>query len=350
MNAKRIVLLTLIGLFACCVCSCNDQRAADKKEGVVISGAGATFPAPLYSNWIEKFSDLDPNVRISYAAVGSGEGIRRFTSGDVDFGASDAAMTDAEMKMVDRGVKLIPATAGIIVLAYNLPGLNGDLKLSRSVYLDIFTGKIKHWNDARITELNHGLNLPNSEIMLVVRHDSSGTTYAFTNHLASISKADPVNHLKATKLMVWPKNSMLANGNEGVAGRIRMTHGSIGYVEYGFAPRAGLKMAVLENKANNFVKPSPTSGRDSLANTVSVMPENLRLFIPDPDGADSYPIVTYSWLLLFSKYSDSNKLSALKKFVKWALKDGQQYSDEWGFCMLPEAVVHKALSAVESIQ
>jgi phosphate transport system substrate-binding protein len=350
MNVFKIVLIATIAYCSLLLSACNQKPALPEKPAVTISGAGATFPAPLYAKWIHNYSTIAPDLEISYAAVGSGEGVRRFTTGEVDFGASDAAMSDAEIKMVDRGVKLIPATAGIIVLAYNLPGLNGDLKLSRSVYLDIFMGKIKHWKDPRIQQLNPGLNLPSWEIIPVVRHDSSGTTYAFTNHLAAIGASNGSYNLKATKLMAWPSNSMVANGNEGVAGRIRITHGSIGYVEYGFAPRAGLSMAVIENKAGNFVKPSPDNGTDTLANTVALMPENLRLFMKDPEGEYSYPIVTYSWLLLYGSYPDSNKLAYLKKFIEWSLNEGQQFSSDWGFCKLPPGVVQKSIDALNSIQ
>ena len=214
---------------------------------------------------------------MSYDAVGSGEGTRQFMAGTVDFGASDAAMRDDQMAAVARGVQLLPAVAGSIVLAYNLDGLGGDLKLTRDVYVDIFLGKIKTWDDSRIKAINPGLRLPNDNIALVVRQDSSGTTYAFTNHLSAISDTWRDRGPGVGQMIDWPGNAMVAPGNEGVAGRIKMSQGAIGYVEYGIAQRAGLSMAWLENKAGQFVQPHGGSGLATLLNVT--IPQN-RAFFP----------------------------------------------------------------------
>lgn len=349
MNSRRIVLLTSVIVFAGWICSYGDQPAGVKPENVLIGGAGATFPEPLYKNWIDRYSKITSGVRITYEGVGSGEGINRFISNKVDFGASDSAMNDAEIGKVDRGVKLIPATAGIVVLAYNLPNLNGELKLPQSVYRDIFIGKIVRWNDSRIREANPGLNLPSREIILVARQDSSGTTFAFTNNLASIGNDWKNAGFGVSKLVNWPGNAMVLRGNEGVAGRIRISVGSIGYVEYGYAQRAGLPMAWLENKSGIFIKPSPESGSIALANAEQAMPENLRLFLPNPEGKNSYPIVTYSWLLLYKQYHDKIKSEALKKFVRWAITEGQQFSSELGYVPLPLGVRKRGEAALEEI-
>jgi len=279
-----------------------------------IHGAGATFPAPLYKKWIEEYQKRRPEVMLSYDVVGSGEGVKEFMAGRVDFGASDAAMSDAQIAEVVRGVQLVPAVAGSIVLAYNLEGLGGDLKLTREVYVDIFLGKIKSWDDLRIKRINPELNLPKSDISLVVRQDGSGTTYAFTNHLSAISDEWRDRGPGVGTLIDWPGNAMAARGNEGVAGRIKIRKGSIGYVEYGMARRAGLSMAWLENKAGQFIEPHGGSGLAMLLNTP--LPQNLRVFFPDPDGQDSYPVVTYSWLLLYRQYDDAQKLGALKQFIR----------------------------------
>ena len=198
---------------------------------------------------------------ISYEAVGSGEGIKRFMDQEVDFGASDAAMSDEQMTQVARGVKLIPATAGTIALACNLKGLTGPLKLPRDVYVDIFLGTIKDWNDPRLLQANPGLNLPANPIILVTRLESSGTTYALTNHLSAISPAWRDRGPGVGKLIEWPTHPMTARANEGVAGRIKITEGSMGYAEYGYAQRAGLPMAWLESKAGNFIAPNLTVAR-----------------------------------------------------------------------------------------
>jgi phosphate transport system substrate-binding protein len=314
-----------------------------------IHGAGATFPAPLYKKWIEEYHHKRRSeVVVSYDAIGSGEGIKQFMAGAVDFGASDAAMSDAQMAEVARGVQLVPAVAGSIVLAYNLEGLGGELKLSREVYVDLFLGKITHWNDIRIKRINPNLNLPKSDIALVVRQDGSGTTYAFTNHLSAVSDEWRDRGPGVGTLIEWPGNAMAARGNEGVAGRLKMSKGSIGYVEYGIARRAGLAMVWLENRAGQFIEPHGGSGLATLLNTP--LPENLRVFFPDPDGQDSYPIVTYSWLLLYRQYDDAPKLAALKQFARWCLTTGQEFNESLGFVRLPPPVMARAIAALEGIR
>jgi phosphate transport system substrate-binding protein len=266
----------------------------------------------------------------------------------VDFGASDAAMSDEEMAAVARGVQLLPTVAGSIVLAYNLDGLGGDLKLSRDVYVDIFLGKIKTWDDPRLKAINPSLRLPRDNIALVVRQDSSGTTYAFTNHLSAISTKWRDQGPGVGRVIAWPGNPMIASGNEGVAGRIKNSKGAIGYVEYGFAQRAGLPMAWLENKAGQFIEPHGGSGRATLLNVE--MPDNLRVFFPDPDGQDSYPIVTFSWLLLYKQYDDQHKTAALKQYLKWCLKEGQTFNEALGYIRLAPQVIARTMTAVDSIR
>jgi phosphate transport system substrate-binding protein len=314
--------------------------------GMALSGAGATFPAPLYKKWLEVYRTRHPQVLVSYDPIGSGDGVKQFIAGTVDFGARDAAMSDAEMADVSRGVQLVPAVAGSIVLAYNLDGLGGPLKLTREVYVDIFLGHIKAWDDPRIQRINPNLKLPRMDIALVVRQNSSGTTYALTNHLSAISE-EWRDHGPATgRLLQWPGNAMAARGNEGVAGRIKLSRGAVGYVEYGIARRAGLSMAWLENKAGEFVQPHGGSRLASLLNIQ--MPENFRVFEPDPIGEDSYPMVTYSWLLL-SRHYDETKAAALKDYVTWCLTDGQEFSESLGFVRMPPRVVSRAVRAVGSI-
>jgi phosphate transport system substrate-binding protein len=317
--------------------------------GVALSGAGATFPAPLYQRWIEVFAKRNPAIQISYKGVGSGEGTRQFLAEEVDFAASDAALSDEQIGKVKRGAKLVPATAGAIVLAYHVQGLTAPLKLTRTVYEDIFAGKITRWNDAKIVAANPGAQLPNQSITIIARQESSGTTYAFTNHLSTVSpewrKGPGVG-----KVVDWPGNTMVARGNEGVASRIKISDGSIGYIEYGFAKRIGLPMASLENKAGHFIAPNELAGEESLASNAQKMPENLRLMIPDPDGDNAYPIVTLSWLLLYQHYPQAEKLAALKQFVAYGLGEGQTLSRELGYVPLPEAIVARSRQALESIQ
>jgi phosphate transport system substrate-binding protein len=294
--------------------------------------------------WREKYQDQHPGVAIEYRAVGSGEGAKQFLAGNVDFGASDAALTDDEIAFAKDGAVLIPVTAGIIVLAYNPEELPNELKLSRSVYADIFLGKITRWDDEQIAALNPDATLPKRTISLVVRQDSSGTTFVFTKHLSAVSE-EWRNGPGEGKTVDWPSRAVRENGNEGVAGTIQRTPVSMGYLEYGIAKAAGLKMAWLQNKAGNYVKPGANSGLETLLTTE--MPSNLRVFMPDPEGKDAYPIVTYSWLLLHGKYDNPKTLTATKDFLRWCLDDGQRDSESLGYIRLAPNVVSLANKALE---
>jgi phosphate transport system substrate-binding protein len=350
MTARQGAWLLMLVLLCSTGVACKDTSASKKPPpgALQLHGAGATFPAPLYKKWVEEYPKRHPGVLPSYNSVGSGEGTKQFLANAVDFGASDAAMSDEEMAQVSRGVQLLPVVAGSIVLAYNLDGLGGVLKLQRDVYVDIFLGKIKQWDDPRITATNPGLRLPSDTIALVARQDSSGTTFAFTNHLSAISEAWRNRGPGVGRVIDWPGTTMLAPGNEGVAGRIKISKGSIGYVEYGIAQRTGLAMAWLENKAGQFIQPHGGSGLATLINTD--LPDNMRAFFPDPDGQDSYPLVTYSWLLLYKKYDDPQKAAALKQYLTWCLTEGQAFSEALGYVRLAPHVVARAVGALERIQ
>jgi phosphate transport system substrate-binding protein len=320
-----------------------------QSQKVVLQGAGATFPALLYKKWIGVYTGQNPDVAIDYRDVGSGEGVRRFLDQKVDFGASDGALTDEQMARVKAGARLVPTTGGMVVLAYNLPGLDGPLRLSRDVYADIFLRRIVKWNDARIRAINPGLALPNWSIAIAARRDSSGTTFALSNHLSAISQ-DWRQGPGVGYTIDWSGRAMLARGNEGVAGLVKVSEGAIGYMEYGFARRLGLRTAWLQNKAGQYIAPSDRTGQAAFASNVGQMPANLRLFLPDPEGEESYPIVSLSWLLLYEQYPDPQKSAALKRFVTWALSLGQSYGTEMGYIALPGDVASLARAAVERIQ
>ena len=261
---------------------------------VKLQGAGASFPAPLYSKWFKDYGAAHPNVQIDYQSVGSGSGIKSFTDKTVDFGASDAAMSPEEIARIDAGVQLLPMTAGGIVLTYNLEGVT-DLKLSRQAYAGIFLGTVKQWNDPLIAKANPGLKLPAKPVNVVVRADSSGTTFVFTKHLSAISpefaKSPGVN-----KMPNWPVGTR-SKGNEGVTAAIKTTPGSIGYIEYGYAVNQKMPMAELENKSGEFVAPTAASCQAALASTQ--VPDDLIVWASDPAAKDAYPIVTYTWLLCY---------------------------------------------------
>ena len=320
--------------------------ASGSSSGALIKlqGAGASFPAPLYSKWFKAYSAAHNNVQIDYQSIGSGGGIKGLIDKTVDFGASDAAMTPEEIAKVDVGVQLLPMTAGSIVLSYNVEGVT-ELKLSRKAYAGIFLGKVTKWNDPLIAESNAGAKLPDLPINVVVRADSSGTTYVFSKHLSTISE-DFAKSPGTNKMPNWPVGTK-SKGNEGVTGSIKSTPGSIGYIEYGYAISQKMPMAVLENKAGSFVPVTLASEQAALASVT--MPENLIVWASDPEGKDSYPIVTYTWLLCYKQYADKAKLDVLKDLVKFCLADGQKESEALGYIPLPTGVAEKVKAAVDTI-
>jgi len=326
------------------------DAAVAEKPSVTLRGAGATFPAPLYAKWIEAWAKQRPDVALTYDIVGSGEGISRFVAGSVDFAASDAGLSDESAAKVSRGTVLVPGTSGMVVLAYNLPGLNGPLKLPRDVYADILLGKITNWGDPRVRQANPGISLQSRSIAVVARLDGSGTTYALTNHLNAVSENWKRERGVGTRID-WPKTAMLARGNEGVAARIKLSEGAIGYVEYGFAKRLGLPMAQLQNKAGNYVAPDEPGGQSALAETVARMGDsNMRVFVTDPQAPDAYPVVTYSWLLLYQKYPEEKQRAALKDFVAWGLTGGQKLGRDLGYIPLPDVIAARGKAALETIR
>ncbi len=310
-----------------------------------LSGAGATFPAPLYQRWGVEYNKVNPAVQVNYQSVGSGAGVKNFIAGVVDFGASDAAMTDEEIAKVPSGVVMIPATAGEIVFAYNLPGIKG-LKLSREAMAGIYLGTVKKWNDPLIAKDNPDLKLPDLGIQPAYRSDGSGTTFVFTQHLAAISKQFD-EEIGFDKSVTFPVG-VGGKGNEGVTALVKQSPGAVGYVEYGYAKNNNLEMAILQNKSGNFVSPDLENGAATLANVK--FPENLRVWPVDPEGPNDYPIASFTWLLLYKKYDDAAKKKALVDFVTWALTEGQKFSNELGYIPLPEPVVEKAKAALAKVQ
>ncbi len=311
---------------------------------VKLQGAGASFPAPLYFKWFKTYTGSHNNVQVDYQSVGSGSGIKSLTDKTVDFGASDAAMSQSEMSQVAGGVQCLPVTAGSIVLSYNVQGLTG-LKLSRKAYSDIFLGKVKMWNDPLIVKTNPGVKLPNMPINVVVRADSSGTTFVFSKHLSAISK-DFAKSPGVNKMPNWPVGTR-SKGNEGVTASIKTTPGSIGYIEYGYARSQKLPMAILENKAGNYVTATSASGQAALAS--ATIPKDLIVWASDPNGKDAYPIVTYTWLLFYKNYPDKKKVAVLKDLLKYVVTDGQKFAEPLGYIPLPQSVSQKVLAALQNI-
>lgn len=325
--------------------SCS-KGSEGSEPNVQLSGAGATFPAPLYTQWFKDYDAAHPNVTIDYQGIGSGAGIKQFTAGTTDFGASDAAMTDEQIAAVPGGVLMLPMTAGEVVLTYNLEGVT-DLKLSRQAYAGIFLGKIKKWNDPMLTALNPDAKLPDQDISTVHRSDGSGTTYCFTSNLTAISPDWAKGPGKGVTVN-WPGNGVGGPHNDGVTALIKQTPGSIGYVEYGYAEAHNMPMAILENKAGKYIKPTPEAGATALAGIN--FPANLRAFEPDPSGDEAYPIVTFTWLLVHPTYADAAKGKVIKDVINYGLTDGQKISTKLGYIPLPDAVVAKVKAAADTIK
>ena len=318
----------------------------EAKAFTALNGSGATFPAPLYLRWASDFGKANNTVSINYQGVGSGAGVKQFGDGITDFGASDVAMTDAEIAKMGGNVLMLPVTGGTIVLAYNIPGVQAGLKLSRLNYTSIFLGKIQHWNDPLIVKDNPGLKIPNLPITVVTRSDGSGTTAVFTAHLDAVSPEFAAN-VGSGKSVTWPVG-LAGKGNDGVTALIKQTPGAIGYVEFGYANINKLTMADLQNRSGNFIFPSIESGAATLASVV--LPENLRAFIPDPDGADDYPIATFTWLLVKKTYPDTEKATVIKDFVNYGLTKGQDAAPLLGYISLPPSVVAKVQATLDTVK
>lgn len=341
MDGCRAAVSLLLAAMAAFVVACG---SSDRPRLVRLQGAGASFPAPLYGRWFKAFNEAHPNVQIDYQSVGSGSGVKSIIDGTVDFAASDAAMTNKEMGRVQRGILLLPMTAGSIVLSYNLPHVS-ELKLSRLAYAGIFLGKITEWNDPAIAQTNPGVQLPQLPIHLVVRADSSGTSFVISQHLSAINE-EFAKSPGTNKMPNWPAGTR-AKGNEGIAANLKSNPGSIGYLEYGYALTQKMPMATLENKSGAYVKASTESGQAALED--AKLSDDLVGWNPDPAERESYPIATYTWLCLYRQYEDEQELKALRDFVHYATGEGQKLAPELGYIPLPKDVRKRVVEAVDKL-
>jgi phosphate transport system substrate-binding protein len=336
----RFLSLAVVAVLSLSMAACKPSS----QESVSLHGAGATFPAPLYQQLFAEYNKKHPEVKISYQSVGSGAGVNQFIAGTVTFGASDVAMTEAEIAQVKRGAILVPVTAGAIVIGFNIEGV-AELKLSQQVLAQIFLGEIKTWNDTRIAELNPGVNLPATPVTVVHRSDGSGTTGVFTMHLSAVSDKWK-NGPGSGKTVQWPVG-IGAKGNEGVTAQLMQVPGSIGYIEVAYATQNNIKTATVQNREGNFVKYSSTAAAEALANIQ--LPDTLVAFEPNPAGAGSYPIVSYSWIMAYRQYDDAKQAEALRNVLNWAVTDGQAFADQLGYIPLPESVVSQLAPVIDTI-
>jgi phosphate transport system substrate-binding protein len=339
---RRELLVLAAGL----TFACNKPAGDAEKSGspspvssqagpISLNGAGATFPYPLYSKWMAEYNKQFPNIRINYQSIGSGGGIRQIIAGTVDFGASDAPMKDDEAKQATGKLFHIPATIGSVVISYNVPELTETLKLTSETLTEIYLGKIKKWNDPKITADNPSAKLPAKEISVVYRTDGSGTTAVYTDYLAAVS-AEWKDKVGAGKSVKWPVG-LGAKGNEGVSGQVKTTPYTIGYIERAYATQNKLPMAELKNKAGKFIAPS-TAAMSAAAEGVEI-PAELHVSLVNSAAEAAYPITGYTYLLVYADAKDPTKGEAIAKFLWWALHDGQKFAETLDYAPLPAKVI-----------
>ncbi len=316
-------------------------------QSVDLTGAGATFPYPIYSKWFADYAQ-STGVKINYQSIGSGGGIRQLSEQTVDFGASDGPMSDQELANAKGGPVLhFPTVMGAVVVTYNSPGLKRPLNLTGDAIADIFAGKITKWNDARIVAQNRGVTLPNSDILVIHRSDGSGTTYIFSDYLTAVSPSWS-SSLGKGKEIKWPVG-LGGKGNEGVAGQVKQTPGSIGYVELAYAKQNGLPFANVRNAAGRFVTPSIASVTAAAASMKLPRNTDYRISIANAPGKDSYPISSMTWLLIYQNQADPVKGAKLVNFLRWAYKDGEKSAAALDYAPLPAAMVAQLQSRLKTI-
>ena len=324
-------------------------RPSSSASGADLTGAGATFPQPIYNKWFAEYAAKN-GVKINYQAIGSGGGIKQLQEQTVDFGASDAPMTDAELSAAKGGPIIhVPTVIGVVALAYNLPGLTQPLKLTGSLLADIYLGKVTKWNDTRIAALNAGVNLPANDILVVHRAEGSGTTFIFTDYLSSVSPAWKSGPGKGKEVQ-WPVG-LGAQGSAGVTGQIKQTPNALGYTELAYAQQNKLPTALVQNKTGQFVAPSSESGSAAAAGALSRLGGNTdyRISIVNADGAQAYPITSFTWLLVYQHIKDAAKARKLADFVKWAMADGEKEAAGLGYAPLPGDLAARLSARVDSV-
>jgi phosphate transport system substrate-binding protein len=312
-----------------------------------LTGAGATFPYPMYSKWFSEYHKIHPEVQVNYQSIGSGGGIRQVTVGTVDFGASDMPMTDKQLQDAKMKILHIPTVLGADVPAYNVPGLSGEVKFTPEALAGIFLGKISKWNDKEITSANPGVNFPDQPIIVVHRSDGSGTTFIWTDYLSKVSP-EWKSQVGADTSVKWPIG-MGQKGNEGVSGMIRQLSGSIGYVELIYAVQNNISYGSVRNSAGNFVKAS-LDGVTAAAASAPKMPADFRVSITNAPGKDAYPISSFTWLLIPAQSKDAAKGKILADFLNWMVADGQKMTSALSYAPLPDNVVAKVKDAIKQVK
>jgi phosphate transport system substrate-binding protein len=337
MNIRKLLAFTLLAIFAAAPAWAQN-----------INAAGATFPYPIYSKWFDEYHKLHPSVQINYQSIGSGGGIRQLLDKTVDFGASDGPMTDEQLQQAGFKILHFPTVLGAAVPSYNIPGVTGELKFTPEALAGIFLGKVTKWNDPAIAGANPGAKLPADDIVVIHRSDGSGTTYIWTDYLSKVS-ADWQSKVGKNTSVNWPVG-LGGKGNEGVAGLLKQTPDSIGYVELIYAIQNSLPYGTVKNSSGEFIKASLAGVSAAAAGAAKSMPEDFRVSITNPPGKDAYPISSFTWLLIPAQIQDPAKKAAIKDFLTWMLTSGQQFCEPLAYAKLPKEVVAKEQKAVALIQ
>jgi phosphate transport system substrate-binding protein len=343
---STVVLLAV--LTACGGGATQPAATPAATQSLQINGAGATFPYPIYSKWFSEYNKLHPSVRVNYQSIGSGGGIQQITNRTVFFGATDGPMNEEQLKAAPGPILHMPTVLGAVVPVYNIPGVTAELKFSGPLLANIYLGKVKKWNDPAIVTLNAGVTLPASDITVVHRSDGSGTTYIFMDYLSKVSPEFKSTVGVATSVK-WPAG-VGGKGNEGVAGLVSQTPGSIGYVELIYALQTKMSYGSVQNTAGEFVKASVDSVTKAAASAAATMPADFRVSITNADGAGVYPISSFTWMLFYENPEDKAAAKAMVDFMHWALGDGQKYCADLGYAPLPDSVVKLEEAALEKIK
>jgi phosphate transport system substrate-binding protein len=341
---KRLAVLA-VGILALCAIVLADNA-------LLINGAGATFPYPIYSKWFDVYHTKNSNIQFNYQSIGSGGGIKQVTEGTVDFGASDGPMNDEQLKAFQdkRGTAILhfPTVLGADVPTYNIAGVSASLNFTPEALAGIYLGKITKWNDPAIAGANKGVNLPGADIVVVHRSDGSGTTYIWTDYLSKVSDEWKNKVGKGTSVN-WPVG-LGGKGNEGVTGLVKQTPDSIGYVELIYAVQNNIPYGTVKNSSGVFVKADLGSVTAAAAGAAKAMPEDFRVSITNAPGKTAYPISSFTWLLVPEKIQDAAKRDAIKGFLKWMITDGQNDVEALSYAKLPKEVVEKEMKAISKIQ
>ena len=322
--------------------------AAQPAGTILLNAAGATLPYPIYSKWFDVYHQKDPNVQINYQSIGSGGGIRQLLAGTVDFGASDGPMTDDQLKEAKFKILHFPTVLGAVIPIYNVSGVSGELNFTQKALAGIYLGTITKWNDPEIAKANSGVNLPATDIVVVHRADGSGTSYIWTDFLSKVSD-DWKNKVGKGTSVQWPVG-LGGKGNEGVAGLVKQTPNSVGYVELIYAVQNAIAFGKVQNASGKFLKADLAGVTAAAAAAAKDIPDDFRVSITNQTGPTVYPISSFTWLLIPAQISDATKRDAIKGFLKWMLTDGQGYNEGLAYARLPKPVIEKEMKAISLIQ